>query len=416
MTRFAMLALALALAACSLTDPVGPGLDPEAGSRTDGPPVTGPIMSGPMTTDPIYSDLTELRGVWLTNVDSDVLLSREGIAEAMQFLADHNFNVVYPVVLNAGMTLYPSDAMEAVTGTRIDPRYAGRDPLAEVVEEAAKHDIAVIPWFEYGFASSFSLGGGPILAAKPEWAARDRDGTLLTKNGFEWMNAYHPEVQQFVLDLVLEVAEGYAVAGVQGDDRLPAQPSEGGYSDVTRQLYASEHGGAEPTRAYLDADWLRWRADKLNAFGQRFYDAVKAVDPDLQVSWSPSPYPWGYRNYLQDWPAWASGGYADQVHPQVYRYSLDAYAATLASQGAAALGLDPSVDALVYPGVLMNVGDYVIPVDDLMGLLQHNRGQGYNGEVFFFYEGLRTNDDALADTLLSTFYAVPARRPFPDRD
>ena len=354
----------------------------------------------------------ELRGVWLTNVDSDVLLTREGIAEAMQFLADHHFNVVYPVVLNAGHTLYPSPTMEAVTGVRIDPRYAGRDPLAELVEEAARHDIAVIPWFEYGFASSYRLDGGPILAAKPEWAARDRDGALLSKNGFEWMNAFHPEVQTFVLDLVREVAEGYDVAGVQGDDRLPAQPSTGGYSDVTQQLYAREHGGEAPPRAYLDSEWLRWRAEKLSAFGRRTYDAVKAIDPDLQVSWSPSIYPWGYQNYLQDWPAWAAGGYADQIHPQNYRYDLPAYQATLATQRAAHLGLDADVDALVYPGVLMNVGDYVIPMEYLMGLMQHNRDQGYRGEVFFFYEGLRKNDDAIADTLLSTFYAEPARPPF----
>lgn len=356
----------------------------------------------------------ELRGVWLTNVDSDVLLSREAIAEAMQFLADHHFNVVYPVVLNGGMTTYPSATMEAVTGVRIDPRYAGRDPLAEIVAEAARHDIAVIPWFEFGFAASHRRGGGPVLAARPEWAARDRDGGLLTKNGFEWMNAFHPEVQQFVLDLVLGVATVYDVAGVQGDDRLPALPSTGGYSETTRALYRAEHG-ADPPRAYLDPGWLRWRADRLNAFAARLYREVKAVDPNLQVSWSPSPYPWGYQNYLQDWPAWAASGAADQIHPQVYRYSVDAYVATLASQGADALDLAPEADALVYPGVLMNVGDYVMTAEDLLGVVAHNRAQGYRGEVFFFYEGLRKNDDALADTLQATFYADRARRPFPDR-
>ena len=399
MRRLATLLAALVVVAgCS--GPVSP----------DPPPTPEPEPEPP----PAAPSLVELRGVWLTNVDSDVMLSRAAIAEAMEFLADHHFNVVYPVVLNNATTTYPSATMEAVTGVRIDPRYAGRDPLAEIVEEAAKHDIAVIPWFEFGFSSSYGRDGGPILAARPEWAARDRDGGLLTKNGFEWMNGYHPEVQQFVLDLVLEVARGYDVAGVQGDDRLPAQPSEGGYSAFTQQLYASEHGGQAPPRGWLDPGWLRWRADKLNAFAERLYTEVKAVDPALQVSWSPSIYPWGYRNYLQDWPRWAEGGYADQIHPQNYRYDLAAYKATLETQRAAVLGIAPEADALVYPGVLMNVGDYVIPADYLMGLMQYNRDQGYDGEVFFFYEGLRKNDDALADTLRATFYAEPARPPFGD--
>ncbi|WP_420456018.1 glycoside hydrolase family 10 protein [Rubrivirga sp.] len=357
---------------------------------------------------PSPAPVVELRGVWLTNVDSDVMLSRGGIAEAMQFLADHHINVVYPVVLNNGATTYPSATMEAVTGVRIDPRYAGRDPLAEIVEEAARHDIAVIPWFEFGFAASHNADGGPVLAARPEWAARDRDGGLLTKNGFEWMNAFHPEVQRFVLDLVLEVARAYDVAGVQGDDRLPANPSEGGYSDVTRALYRAEHGGAEPPADALDPAWLQWRADRLTAFARRLHDEVKALDPTLQVSWSPSVYPWSVENYLQDWPAWA--GVADQILPQVYRYDVEAYRATLATQWAEAVRVD--AHGRLYPGVLMNVGDYVIPAADLLEVMRVNRAQGVGGEVFFFYEGLRKNGDALADTLRATFYARPARRPF----
>ena len=56
----------------------------------------------------------ELRGVWLTNVDSEMLSSRAAIAEAMQFLADHHFNAVLPVVWNDGVALYPSAIMIAL--------------------------------------------------------------------------------------------------------------------------------------------------------------------------------------------------------------------------------------------------------------------------------------------------------------
>ena len=63
----------------------------------------------------------ELRGVWLTNVDSDVLDSRENIEEAMAFLAEHNFNVVFPVVWNDAATMYPSTVMDTLVGRRIDP-------------------------------------------------------------------------------------------------------------------------------------------------------------------------------------------------------------------------------------------------------------------------------------------------------
>ncbi len=245
---------------------------------------------------------TELRGVWLTNVDSEVLNSRAGIAAAMEFLAQHHFNIVFPVVWNDAKTVYPSAVMDSLFGIRIDPRYAGRDPLAELIEEAHQRNIAVVPWFEYGFSSSYKKNGGHILQAKPHWAARDREGKLLTKNGFEWMNAYYPEVQNFLLALILEVASKYDVDGVQGDDRLPAQPCEGGYSAYAGSLYRQEHHGSPPPRNPRDAAWLRWRADKLNAFARRVYNEVKKINPDLLVSWAPSVYPWSYEEYLQDWP------------------------------------------------------------------------------------------------------------------
>lgn len=69
----------------------------------------------------------ELRGVWLTDVDSKVLFSRKRIAEAMTFLAAHHFNVVFPVVWNQGYTLYPSAIMDSLFGIPID-RSCARSP------------------------------------------------------------------------------------------------------------------------------------------------------------------------------------------------------------------------------------------------------------------------------------------------
>jgi uncharacterized lipoprotein YddW (UPF0748 family) len=385
------MAVVIALAGCQ---------NAGAPEGTDGPPSTS------------QQQPAELRGVWLTNVDSDVLTSQARIDEAMQFLADHHFNVVFPVVWNDARTLYPSAVMDSLFGYRIDPQHAGRDPLAELIEAAHKRGLAVVPWFEFGFAASYRAEGGPIIDTKPTWAARDRDGALLTKNGFEWMNAYHPAVQDFLHALVLEVVRTYDVDGVQGDDRLPAQPVEGGYSATTDSLYRATHDGHAPPSDPTNADWKRWRADQLNAFARRLYRDVKAVDSTLQVSWAPSIYPWSYDEYLQDWPAWIDGGYADWVHPQVYRRDLDRYRETLTSQQPDTLDLSTDARSRMVPGVLMQVGDYRISAEDLVEVVAINRAQGFRGEIFFFYEGLRAHEGALADTLLATHYAQPAELPF----
>ena len=43
---------------------------------------------------------------------------------------------------------YPSERLRAETGQRQDPRFAGRDPLAEAVDSAHRHGLAIVAWFE----------------------------------------------------------------------------------------------------------------------------------------------------------------------------------------------------------------------------------------------------------------------------
>jgi uncharacterized lipoprotein YddW (UPF0748 family) len=48
----------------------------------------------------------------------------------------------------------------------MNPQFVGRDPLAEVVTEARRVGLKVVPWFEYGFASSYNLNGGLTACKK----------------------------------------------------------------------------------------------------------------------------------------------------------------------------------------------------------------------------------------------------------
>ncbi|PSN14024.1 hypothetical protein C7271_22030, partial [filamentous cyanobacterium CCP5] len=60
------------------------------------------------TPPPAAPPTTERRGVWLTNIDSQVLFSQDNLVEAVDRLAALNFNTLYPTVWNWGDTLYPS--------------------------------------------------------------------------------------------------------------------------------------------------------------------------------------------------------------------------------------------------------------------------------------------------------------------
>ncbi|RMG61715.1 MAG: hypothetical protein D6722_19295, partial [Bacteroidetes bacterium] len=250
--------------------------------------------------------------------------------------------------------------------------------------------LKVYAWFEFGFAAAYGTQGIHLLDGRPHWRALDGEGQLAVKNGFAWMNAFHPEVQALLTDLILEVATRYEVDGIQGDDRLPALPSLAGYEPYTRALYQAEHDGAEPPSDYRDPEWVQWRADRLSDYLHGLYDTLKAVRPDLIVSMAPSIYPWSKEEYLQDWPRWLAEGWVDEVCPQIYRYDIDRYIHELDKIVQAQVG--PGLHHRLAPGILLKVGDYYASQGLLDSMIQANRARGIEGEVFFFYEGIRRHE------------------------
>jgi uncharacterized lipoprotein YddW (UPF0748 family) len=361
----------------------------------------------------------EFRAVKLTNVDSNVLFTDQNIADAMDYLASIGVNAVLTVVWNGAWTQYQSAIMDSMFGKSIHSQFVGRDPLERVVIEAHRVGIEVYPWFEYGFAAWYSGSnfprGGHILAKYPTWALRSIDGQICNKNGFDWMSAVNPDVHAFMNSLIKEVIVKYDVDGVEFSDRIPALPVEGGYDSTTVAIYKAEHAGNPPPASFADPQWMRWRADKMNQWYAGVRSLVKQQDTNLVVATSPSQYPWSYQEYLQDVYNWLLMGIPDHFIPQLYRYSISEYSYELNS----ALGLAGTVNKhKLYPGILMNLGtgaaEYVIPVDYLMSAMKANRDNGLKGEAFFYYEGLRKNNNFLGDALGASYYKK--RAIVPDRN
>ena len=340
-------------------------------------PVPVPIL-------PPLWDANALRGAWVTNVASTAMDSRANIKACVANCKLAGINNIFMVVYNNARTCYPSNVMDTLLGVRIKENFAGRDPLQEMIEEAHAQSIKVHAWFEYGFASSFQANGGPIIAARPQWAARDVNNNVVVKNDFFWLNAFHPGPQEYMINLFKEVTTNYNVDGVQGDDRLPACPTSSGYDTYTSALYQAENGVPPPTNN-LDAAWVQWRAKKLNVFLKRLRTAVKTIKPNIQFTMSPSPYPWGLDNYLQDWPTWVDSAWVDAIIPQCYRYNITDYNATINQQKV--FYRNPNVP--FYPGVLLKVANYTPDDIFLKAMIAKNKSAGFKGEVFFFYEGVK---------------------------
>jgi uncharacterized lipoprotein YddW (UPF0748 family) len=255
-----------------------------------------------------------------------------------------------------------------------------------MIEEAHKQGIKVHAWFEFGFSYGYKDTSSAWFKRYPEWLGRNNKGELLQKNGFYWWNALHPGPQRLMRELVLEVVKQYDIDGVQGDDRLPAMPAEGGFDAYTAALYKKDKELGLPFDNPKDQAFIQWKADKLSLFCKSLYEAVKQQRGACIVSWAPSIYPWSKEQYLQDWPTWLKGGYADFVIPQLYRYKLADYEKILKELAAQ---VPPSLLKKVYPGILTSLGDgYQASPEMMAQMISLNRKYGFDGEVFFYYETL----------------------------
>ncbi|SKB12857.1 conserved hypothetical protein [Planktothrix sp. PCC 11201] len=325
----------------------------------------------------------ELRGVWLTNIDSDVLFSKNTLTNALNLLAECNFNTVYPTIWNNGYTLYPSVLMERFTGTQMYPipELKDRDILKEMIPLAKEKKISVIPWFEYGFMVP---PDSKIVELRPHWITCRQDGTKVYKESQVnqvWLNPFHPQVQQFLLGLIIEVVKNYEVDGIQFDDHF-GLPVDLGYDEFTIQLYRKETGNSQPPTDFQEANWVSWRAKKITEFVSRVFWVIKDYKPNCILSLSPNPYLYAYSQFLQDWKTWEQEGYLEELVLQLYRDDINGFLADLKRPEL----LEAKSHIPVSIGILTGLRIKPISFLTVKEQIQLTRDRQFAGTTFFFYE------------------------------
>ncbi|MCX7593549.1 MAG: family 10 glycosylhydrolase [Fischerella sp.] len=324
----------------------------------------------------------EIRGVWMTNNDFNILRDRAKVQDAINQLRKLNFNTIYPVVWNSGYVMYPS-AVAKRTG--IQPFVLrgsdGHDILADITAQAHRQGLLVIPWFEFGFMAPPM---SELMLNHPDWFTQKRDGsqTSLSAAGeVAWLNPFHPEVQKFITDLVLEIVTQYDVDGIQFDDHM-SLPHEFGYDQYTVALYTKETKNNPPANPQ-DPAWVRWRADKITAFMVQLNQAVKAKKPGVIFSVSPNYYDFAYKFHLQDWLAWVRLNIVDELIVQVYRPNLQSFIAKISrpeiqeAQQKIPTGI----------GIMAGLRNNPVPIQQIKSQVRATQERGL-GVAFFYYESL----------------------------
>ncbi|WYL93830.2 MAG: glycoside hydrolase family 10 protein [Gloeotrichia echinulata IR180] len=350
---------------------------------------------------------TEIRGVWMTSNDTDILRERSKVQEAVTQLRRLNLNTIYPVVWNSGYVMYPSAVAQR---TGIQPFVLrgedGHDILADIINQAHRQGLLVIPWFEFGFMAPPT---SELALNYPNWFTKKRDGseTSISAAGeVAWLNPFHPQVQQFITSLVTEIVTQYDVDGIQFDDHM-SLPREFGYDKYTVALYTQETKKSPP--ANPDApEWVSWRANKITDFMFQLNQVVKARKPQAIFSVAPNYYDFAYKMQLQDWLSWVRLNIVDELIVQVYRPNIQSFIDKISRPEM------QEVQQIIPTGVGIMAGlrNSPVPMRQIQSQVRAAQQRGL-GVAFFYYESLWDYaPEPLSERLagFQTLFPAPALR------
>ena len=177
------------------------------------------------------------------------------------------------------LVLWVRDGDYAYYDSKMLPKAPGlgdRDPLADAVEEARKHELPLI-------AYCVVQQGGHFLQAHPEWEMRGADGKPIGR--FCLNSGYLAAMKEILAEQLAYGIDGFHV------DMLDQGfgPPYGCWCDACREQFEEKYGHAMPQGATWDEAWdqmleFRYRSSEL--FEKALTAHIKSIDPRASVDYN----------------------------------------------------------------------------------------------------------------------------------
>ncbi|MBS2002577.1 MAG: family 10 glycosylhydrolase [Cyanobacteria bacterium SZAS LIN-5] len=271
----------------------------------------------------------EARSVWLDRGTIVNCKNPKGMTAVFDKLKAAGINVVYFETNNAGFVMYPSKMATQ------NPDTLGWDPLGAALLEARRHNMELHAWmwvFNVGNTKHNPIVGkpadypGPVLSTHDfSWALASQTGSLIPPKQSEfWLDPSNPDAKRYIKDLIMEVAQNYAVDGIQLDYiRYPfnGKGGEMGFNWLGRQRFEQDTG---LSLDHLDEEtrqvWQAWKIQNVNNFVKDVSTTLRAARPKMRISCAVYAMPRRMRTNLiqQEWETWVANGWIDTLNPMTY--------------------------------------------------------------------------------------------------
>jgi uncharacterized lipoprotein YddW (UPF0748 family) len=264
---------------------------------------------------------SETRALWAPAWDID---TPDKIDTLVNTAYTNNFNIIIAEVRYRGDALYRPDPDNRRYPNDEPCSYLLEnrdfDPLEYLQRKAKVKGIEVHAWFTLFVVSPGTterLSRRHPYFQHDNWLVRDDKGrkSKPSDNEGAFWDPARPEVQDYLLNVIMNVTEKYHPDGIHLDYIRYPGPFWG-RNPESEQRFLTEHGG----------DWQAWKAAQVTRFLRRCYAEVKGVDPQIEVTTSvKANADEAFSQFAQDWPGWLDEGIVDAVYPMAYNSRSESF-------------------------------------------------------------------------------------------
>ena len=287
--------------------------------------------------------------------------SPENIARDCRRLADGGFtHIILEVRPTSGDVLFSSSVAPELRevarwqdgGLRYVPRKADFDYLQAFIDAGHAAGLKVLAGVNM-FVGGYKCGDGDrgMLYDHPErrsWAAVDYSPRGLVNHlydsatvGGRFMDPANPEVQEFLLQMLRDLASYKGLDGIVMDRcRYDDYALDAGYTDAARSLFSAYIGHeperwpvfSEPGHIFLDREpdelevqWLTFRCRVIRDFVAKCADAVREARAGLPLGVYVGAW---FSEYYRSGVNWTSPSYDIAAEEPTYAWATPEYRAT----------------------------------------------------------------------------------------
>lgn len=376
--------------------------------------------------------IEETRGVWVPSVYNLTFPSKPDLSEdelkaeldeILKTTVDNSLNTIFFQVRPSCDALYKSDIF-SVSSVLSTSGTLTLDCLEYLLSNAHEKGVAVYAWINPLRATASKCDVEELSADCTAYKYKDY---LVSYDGRLYFDVGIPEVRSLICEGIKEIAENYKVDGIVFDDYFYPYPIYETADDGTKTL--AVFNDEKTFDKYSSGESLAdFRRSSVNLLIEKAHETVKEADNKMKFGVSPFGI-WqndngenggsltkgaqSYADNYSDTLAWLDGGFVDFISPQLY-WDMNSSAASykvLAKWWCARVdeankkrndGCEISL--LISHGIYRYADSFesgeITSQLEYASLLE---GESYSGSVFYAYNALKSNENGVADEIIS-FY------------